>query len=68
MKDTQVFISFVNFYYYFIKSFSKIVISLISILKTLSPNFLPVLTKKKATNSIDNNKIRDATDGISGEA
>lgn len=41
IRDIQVFIDFVNFYYYFIKGFTKIIISLTLILKTILLTTLP---------------------------
>lgn len=37
IRNIQIFISFVNFYYHFIKSFRKIAASLTSMLKTITP-------------------------------
>lgn len=59
MQNIKVFIDFANFYQCFIKSFSKIAISLISILKTIEL-FNKFILK---TFKNDNNKVAGSGNG-----
>lgn len=56
IKNILVFINFTNFYYQFIKSFSKKVILFILILKTTRLfDWLSLKTSKAGNNKFDNN-------------
>lgn len=57
VRSIQVFLSFANFYYYFIQNFSKIIAPFTSILKTLSPLFKSQSTK--IADKVDDEIVED---------